>query len=645
MLHRLKLSTKSHASTIIELAGIGLLALILCRDLLFVDTRWIPPGREFLSAIQTHQMWVSLKDCGWCFVWNGASDGGYPAFIDPYGSALNPIVAATTLLFGVIGGAKIAILVALIIAGIGQWWLSRVLGVGRLARIWSALAAVAGGHLAGRMEIGVVGIILATAAGSLVYPAILSVVRHPSRGVYASLLAVALALLFLSGQGYVQIGFLATIPAVALVLLTRKLRLLSSWKALAVALGLSLLLASPFFVPLVHFLPSLGKDADPTFASVQPIRYLPLNLVINDMNYYYSGDVLSKQPYPYLYTLYIGWVAIVCAIAGFVWGMRNRKQEALFLGVSVFLIFSFASGYGWGRLASLVPKLAWIRNPSLAAGLAVPLILGLAAWGVDWLWHLRWPTFGFHLLGCGFSPSLEVSSRWLLLIPLVLGLRSEIAFSSPLLETVPADPQVQQVIGALKTPNLQWVAPPFGEHFFVAPSEVAGLKITDGLLRWHWNGRDRPAAHLLVSRTPPGDPSLNRVGSLRDVGLYLNLGDGTEYASVASGGASEPCNSQGEAGEVHVQCSTKRGGVLTVEEHMYAGWRAWRDGQPVALLGGNWLTVQAPVGDHDYVFKYLPADVPIGMGLSLIGLLGCLWMSFRRQADAPRSLSNRKPRS
>lgn len=639
---RLMHSARSHFLTILEFVAIGLLVLILGKDLIYANARWIPPGREFLSAIQTHQLWVSLKDCGWCFVWNGASDGGSPAFVDPYGSALNPIVAGSTLLFGVVGGAKIAVLVALMIAGIGQWWLSWALGVGRLARIWSTLAAVAGGHLAGRMEIGVVGIILAIAAGSLVYPAILMVVKYPSKGVYVALLALAIAMLFLSGQGYVQIGFLASLPALALILITRKLGLLPSWKALAIALGLSLLLASPFFVPLAHFLPQLGKDTDPTFASVQPLRYLPLNLVINDMSYYYSGDVLSKQPYPYLYTLYIGWVAVVCAIAGFVWGMRNRKREALYLGASVFLIFAFASGYGWERLDSLVPNLAWIRNPSLAAGLAVPLILGLAAWGVDWLWHLRWPTFGFHLLDSGISPSLEVSSRWLLLIPLVLGLRSEIAFSSPLLETIPADPQVQQVIGALKTPSLEWVAPPFGEHFFVAPSEVAGLKLTDGLLRWHWSGRDRPVAYLMASRTPPDDPNLKRVDTIGSVGVYLNHGDGNEYASVASSGGSEPCTSEGEAGEIHVHCSTEQGGVLTVEEHMYTGWKAWRDGQPVALLGGNWLAVQAPAGQHDYVFEYLPADVPIGMTLALIGLLCCLWVSLRHRADLSKGHSNRK---
>src|SRR6185503_5819593 len=94
--------------------------------------------------------------------WNGSVRGGAPAFVDPHASLLHPLVIASTLLLGVINGSKLALLGAFFMAGVAQWWLARVLGIGRIARLWSAGMAVAAGFLAAQMGEGLFSMVIST---------------------------------------------------------------------------------------------------------------------------------------------------------------------------------------------------------------------------------------------------------------------------------------------------------------------------------------------------------------------------------------------------------------------------------------------------------------------------------------------------
>src|SRR3712207_7544063 len=44
-----------------------------------------------------------------CATWHGGLRGGYPLFADPHGSMLHPLVMVTTLGWGVLNGAKLAL--------------------------------------------------------------------------------------------------------------------------------------------------------------------------------------------------------------------------------------------------------------------------------------------------------------------------------------------------------------------------------------------------------------------------------------------------------------------------------------------------------------------------------------------------------
>jgi hypothetical protein len=168
----------------IEIAEIGLIivwALWVGRGYLDFDESLWPRGNEFGLSTQSHFVWDEFKKCGTCVFWNGLINGGAPAFVELHGAPLHPLVIFPTLFWGVINGSKITVIAALAMAGIAQWWLAKVLKVGRIARLWSALLVVAGGHLAGRMDFGLVPMTLSTAATSLAIPPALDLALNRRR--------------------------------------------------------------------------------------------------------------------------------------------------------------------------------------------------------------------------------------------------------------------------------------------------------------------------------------------------------------------------------------------------------------------------------------------------------------------------------
>ncbi|NOZ05212.1 MAG: hypothetical protein GXP41_02510 [Chloroflexi bacterium] len=622
---------KTWGVAILELAVIAMWAMWVGRDYLNLNPQSIPAGREFLSSIQTHHLWVQFQRCGWCAVWNGSIRGGYPAFADIYGSMLHPLVMLTTLVWGVINGSKIALVVTLWVAGLAQWWLAHELEVGWLPRMWSALTVVAGGYLAGRMELGVFGVVLSTAMASLVFPAAIHVARgYGKRAVV--LLALATALTLLAGQGYIQIGLLAILPAFFFLLFDESLKLRAIWRDYALAAGLALLLAAPFLVPFLHFYPNFGKDLDPAFKSTQPLAYLPLNLVINDINYYKS-TVLGKFPYPYLYTLFIGWVPVILAVFGLSLGRSEDRRRLYFLGGGVAMAFLIASAVPIKWMGKSFPVLAGIRNPPLIAGLAVPPILGLAAYGLDRLLDLDWPGLSLQVATKPGRSTGVFSLKWLLLIPLLFNLRANATFAHGWLYTTRQGNEITQILSALKTPSLQWVEPPFGEHFFIEPAVAMGLKVSPGIMAWYWKDRPFPVAALEAVRGGPPPGADSKVATVNGVAIYARRGE--QYAEVVTDAGRTPCTASGSGGWLEVKCNAVTPGRLIVKENVWSGWKAWRDGAQVPLLDGRWIETEAPQGEHAYLFRYLPWDVPLGLFLFAVGGLLCLWLWVRPSAEPP----------
>jgi hypothetical protein len=609
------------------------------------DPSQIVPGGEFGQIISSHFAWQYLARCGSCVLWNG-TNGGYPTLVDVLGSPAHPLIILTTLLWGAAFGAQIALVACLALAGLAQWWLAHTLHLGRLARLWSTALAVAGPGLAGRLDNGDVDVVLSTASCSLVLAAALDLALTGRRRVTVAL-AVLLALAIVSGAGYLQIGLAVGVaPALLVLLVGRGGRLRPVWREFGLAGLLALLLAGGFLVPLLHFWPHFGKGVDSSFSSAQPLDYSPLNLVIHDMSFYQTNQSLGKVVGPYLYVTYIGWLPVLLAVAAIRLVPRAQGHILAFFLVAVGLVYAASSALTFRLAQPLLPDfIDGIRDPSLIAGLAVPLVLALGAWGLDRLLRLNWPQVHLDWRSPdGHSRSSPLLSTWLLcLVPLVASVNDVYAFDQPFLHPVPLPSDaVGPGLRALHTPTTEWVAPPYEEHFWEPAALGSGLKLASVVLPFYWKDRSNPQPYRAISGSPPAQVSgqakiqMTRLGSYP---FYLATDPAAEYAEVVGAGRPVPCRATAFGGNIDVTCTTTAAGRLIVKEHVWDGWTAQIDRRSVALGQGDWLSVAAPAGNHRYTFRYRPWDVPVGVTLTLIGIALCIWflLADRRHVRAGSS--------
>jgi hypothetical protein len=620
--------------------------LAFTRPYLNLDPDIIPSGtairNEYIAHISAHHFWTNIKTCGLCGFWNGSMRGGSPALVSPFPSMLHPIVAIPTLVWGVPVGAKLALIGAFFLGGVGQWWLGYVLGVGRVARVWGGAMAVVAGHLAGRMELGGIELVISTASCALILPPLLAVTQSGSRRM-AVVLGVVVAMAIVSGQGYMQIGLLGTAPAIVLLWRGEWSHLWLIFRRYALALLIAILLASPFLVPFLHFSSQFAKPTDELFQSGQPLPYLILNLVINDRQYFYSTE-LDKLPYPYMYVNFIGWIPLALAIWGVVGGHRSRQERkhVLYLLTTAMLALILASDLVIPALAEhfsspdMHQRLASIRFFSLFSMLAVPPLLGLATLGIDRILQAR------------------VWWRWAITIPLVVALMQGWAFGREWVMAKENVFPVEPVLDALETPDSQWIAlPPFLTHAYVEPAVRRGFKLTSLEHAWQWKHHSLPLP-VREANDFKVPANMTQQEVVEGMPIYVSWEPERAYAAVVHGqgddqdddqdddqpppAPSTVCRAQSIGGTIDVFCETDREGMLIVKENWWHGWQvavarqdednqrlAWTPVEPHPRI--QWLTVELPAGSYAVHFRYRPWDVPLGVALSGGGMLlaGYVW--------------------
>ncbi len=625
-------SLRISKGSILEITVILLWALFVGRAYLNFDQLAWPIGNEYASSIQTNFAWTLLPECGTCIFWNGFERGGAPAFAELHGSLLYPLIPVVTLIWGVVNGSKLVLIFSLFLAGIAQWWLGKVLGMGRVARLWCACMAVVGGHVAGRMELGTTGVLLSTVACSLVIAPGLALALTGKRR-YAILLAITLALAILSGQGYLQVGLALGIFPAFLVFFPGHPRLRSLWKEYVLAAILAVLLAGVFLVPLLHFYPNIVKNVDPEFRMAQALEYIPLNLVIHDLPFYQT-DILKPAPYPYLYVNFLGWIPVLLAILALRFVPRSQFRLLLFFLVGIGLVYLTASATTLKLVANLLPPAEGVRHPSLIAGLANPLILVLSGWGLEGLLKFKWPKIALLRNNLDITrPWFAVDTVFILFIPLAVGLFQAYEFSQYWLVTNNVDPLVYQTVQLLKTDSSQWVNSPFGEHYWLIPEIEAGMKLGIGIRQWDWKDHENPPLNLEGTRDEVDKNSPNFIQTFWGINVVSHPEN--EYAYIQAGDQKIACKAQSRGGNIDVTCPDAPAGQLVVQEYYWSGWYAWRDQTPVTQLPSQWLSVNATAGEHYYSFRYWPIDVWLGLLASLIGSVACiiLWRKSAPLSD------------
>jgi len=567
-------------------------AMYLGRGYLNFNPVFVPSGGDYEVAVSAHQIWTNLLDCGTCILWNGTINGGAPAFVDLHGSMLHPLVILSTLLLGVINGSKVYLVGGLCIAGIAQRQLGKAIDLPFFPRLWTALIAVAGGHLSGKMEFGLSTMLLSIATASLILAPAVELLWKGNRKALPWL-ALAFALTWLSGQGYIQIAVAgAWLPA--MLFLSGRDR--QKWKDLFFALGLSLLLSAVFILPLLHFYPWMEKPTEETLKNLQSGLYSPLNLVINDMRFF-QQETLTHEATPSSYINFIGWVPVLLSFLG-TWA-TPRKDLRLTVGLLLMAILPFVvTSVEFMRFVQQFTH--WVdglRFFSMGAALAVPPLLALAGKGMQVLFGLgrRWlASAGLH--GYTYNPLLLVA------LPLaVISLSQTYRFAHQFYALIPA----RHVAEDLRSAGSQWIQPPIGDFQMTVVMIDQGYKLSYGHRAWWWKEH--------------GNPLPRRELQWNDAGLVLYEYPANEYAVMETPTGRVACQAHAVGGKIDVVCPPANGGWLVVQENNWTGWFASVDGKAVPLKEGTLLAVDLPPGATRVAFRYRPWDVWAGLALSLAG--------------------------
>ncbi len=606
---------------LVEWAIIITWALWVGRAYLNLDPNIWPVGSDFPRNIQLFFNWQWLFKCGTCVFWNGTINGGMPAFADFFTPVLYPPLVITNLIWGVFNGSKILLVISLILAGLAQWWLAKVLHIGRLARLWSALMVVAGGHLSSRMEMGHIVMVTSVAAGSLVLAPLLDTLLTGRR---RSIIALSLMMTFalVSGHGYVQLALvLGVLPSALIFLFDGSLKIRKNIViGLLLAAGFTVLISAVYWLPLATFWSQISKLGDSSYATAQPALYSMLNLIIADRGFY-AAQILGRGTAPAMYMEYIGWVPILMLFFSLRLIPKRSIRVLAFALIAIILIYLASSAVLFKWLGSLKTGdfFSMGRNMSLLQPLAIPLILILAAWGVDELFKLHWPGL-FVRLSSGATIGFNLSI--ILIVPLFWGLKSVYSVSQDwyMVEIYPNEKYLADI-----TPpaTAQWTRLDLDiAQFPFYPKAIdAGYKIviSPDYTVINWVNRSLPTAYLQLTR------DINQAGTS---GYQLTTQDGVlviehpenQYASVNTGARTVPCDATSLGGNIDVTCITSMAGVLTVQENWWSGWVARVDGKKVNLKTGPWLSVLVPSGMHKIEFRYHSWEVWTGLILTVLGL-------------------------
>jgi hypothetical protein len=319
-----------------------------------------------------------------------------------------------------------------------------------------------------------------------------------------------------------------------------------------------------------------------------------------------------------MYMNYVGWIPILLAAVALRLVPKENRRILLYCCLAISMMLFLGSGVPFQWLFKLMPEqAAAVRSSPVMAGLAVPFLLALGAWGLDLLLQRNWPTVSLETTSDSFRP--RFNTKYLFVAILVVGsLLSVYEFSKGWLETLEQADEAYEVVETVRTESAQWVAMPFGEHFWSPIAAEAGVKLTKLVRPSDWRGREAPEPYISASRQP--ESSGTAVFSQH--GVYVTRDVTNQYAYVQAGAEVWPCGAVARGGHINVRCQGGSAGKLIVRENAWTGWTVRRDGERVALQReGDWLAAQAPAGEHIYQFRYRPWDAILGLMLTLVGVV------------------------
>jgi hypothetical protein len=157
-------------------------------------------------------------------------------------------------------------------------------------------------------------------------------------------------------------------------------------------------------------------------------------------------------------------------LLGFVKKKAKDRRIFWFFVSSIVIEFMIGSAIILKWFAPFIPQIAGIRHPPLIAGLAIPLILGLSAYRLDYLLNISWPKNKLIISASRKDRLFQISFRLIVVFMLFISLYRGYLFSQSWMNMKHLSEELLEILNSLSTVSLSWVNPPSGEHLFIEPA-------------------------------------------------------------------------------------------------------------------------------------------------------------------------------
>lgn len=294
-------------------------------------------GEHNESAIRPILADYGLRKYGEIPLWNHFMQTGFPHAGDLLNHFWSPIATLPVLLWGAINGMKVSVFISFILAGLGQWYFSKVIGLKGIFRVWSAVMFMLSGGLALLWRVGWYELLVGAVWFPWTFASFLQALNQKN---IASMVwaAFCASMVIFTGGGYYPF-YLAggTFVILAGVILTRRQQTpLIFYRAILIALmivGLTAVMTLPIYDGYRLVSREPGQDLEQSGS--QQIHYALMNYMISDPNWSNSNLMGAKNGWNWYY---IGPLAIGAFLFSS-FALRYRKKRALLL--IAFAMFAF----------------------------------------------------------------------------------------------------------------------------------------------------------------------------------------------------------------------------------------------------------------------------------------------------------------
>ncbi len=655
----------SRYSLWLELVTIFFGVLAFCLGFLDLDAATRLPGNE--SEVFQVLDWVlyhSVHSDGAFPLWNPYLQTGTPFAANPMQHVFNPLVSLPVLLLGVRAGFKLAVFLSFLAAALGMRQLGKALGLETIWRLWAAAFYTFGGQPAARFFQGEYLFIFGFAWLPWIFWALLQLlnpaestppaaapvlsIRHSGR-VYASLAAVGLALLFLSGNAYYAFYMLLFVPLYVITQTVRfqrqapfvKVESRGWWLLFGTGI-LALALAAVQLIPTVEFWPWISKPLD-IVGSHTPLQVF-LDFTSRDP---YRPDAYQVLPAREEYYAYIGmWPFLGLALfpAASLWRRLKRLRSwivFLCLVCVIVVLWADLSQMPWQQFFNDIRFLQQFRallRILIFGGLALILLAGLCLNSI-------WQQLG----------EAKISRRWVigaaqagLAMFMLLGVWDVFQTNRVYLRSENISQAVYDIAGWLRGQNSA------DDYVRLNPNNMGHDALIENRLRsvegwYHFADihppHSDPAIRLVKARpvyllqSPqesvdyyPDADLLGQVSGLNAYRLTQSLplvfsvqpdvlqageqaGPLTRSLVTAQNWVAQDVNS------IETIAEGGPGDLLVVLYTSYPGWKLQVDGQAAELqIVDGYLGAQMRPGMHKYTFVFQPGTFFAGLALSLLAL-------------------------